>query len=77
MTANTPPLRTDLPPFATRSTREWQAADAAHFLHPFTDHQALAAKGVRVITRGEPRPARASLTRAAAGAPAPMARSPA
>ncbi|HSV81700.1 MAG TPA: aspartate aminotransferase family protein [Ramlibacter sp.] len=43
----------DLPPFARRSTREWQEADAAHFLHPFTDHQALAAKGVRVITRGE------------------------
>ena len=38
---------------AERTTKEWQAADAAHFLHPFTDHQALAAKGVRVITRGE------------------------
>ncbi len=40
-------------PFARRSTREWQEADAAHLLHPFTDHQALAARGVRVITRGE------------------------
>jgi putrescine aminotransferase len=40
-------------PFGGRTTGEWQAADAAHFLHPFTDHQALAAKGVRVITRGE------------------------
>jgi len=40
-------------PLADRSTREWQAADASHFLHPFTDHQALATKGVRVITRGE------------------------
>src|SRR5688572_6926981 len=40
-------------PLADRTTQEWQAADAAHFLHPFTDHQALAAKGVRVITRGE------------------------
>ena len=38
---------------AARSTQDWQAADAGHFLHPFTDHQALAAKGVRVITRGE------------------------
>jgi putrescine aminotransferase len=36
-----------------RSTRDWQAADASHFLHPFTDHQALASKGVRVITRCE------------------------
>ncbi|MBL0419353.1 aspartate aminotransferase family protein [Ramlibacter sp. AW1] len=40
-------------PGTPRSTREWQAADSAHFLHPFTDHQALAAKGARVITRGE------------------------
>ncbi|MBL8331249.1 MAG: aspartate aminotransferase family protein [Rubrivivax sp.] len=36
-----------------RSTREWQAADAAHFLHPFTDFKALAAKGARVITRAD------------------------
>lgn len=44
----------DLPdPLAGRTTQQWQAADAAHFLHPFTDHQALAAKGVRVIARGE------------------------
>lgn len=34
-------------------THELRALDAAHFLHPFTDHAALAAKGVRVITRGE------------------------
>ncbi|HSH89572.1 MAG TPA: aspartate aminotransferase family protein [Ramlibacter sp.] len=40
-----------LPP--TRSTRDWQEADASHLLHPFTDHLALASKGVRVITRGE------------------------
>jgi putrescine---pyruvate transaminase len=53
MTANTPVFSMDLPPFARRSTREWQAADAAHFLHPFTDHQALASKGVRVITHGD------------------------
>jgi putrescine---pyruvate transaminase len=36
-----------------RTTRDWQAADAAHFLHPFTDFQSLAAKGSRVIERGE------------------------
>ena len=33
-----------------RSTASWQAADAAHFLHPFTDFQALAKKGSRIIT---------------------------
>jgi putrescine---pyruvate transaminase len=27
--------------------------DAAHYLHPFTDHQALRDKGVRVMVRGE------------------------
>jgi putrescine aminotransferase len=37
----------------TRSTADWQAADAAHFLHPFTDFQSLAKKGSRVIVRGE------------------------
>ena len=52
-TAKMPRSSMQLPPFAQRSTSEWQAADAAHFLHPFTDHQALATKGVRVITRGE------------------------
>ncbi|MDP1901977.1 MAG: aspartate aminotransferase family protein [Rubrivivax sp.] len=36
-----------------RSTHEWQAADAAHFLHPFTDFQGLAAKGARIITRAD------------------------
>jgi putrescine aminotransferase len=36
-----------------RSTQEWQAADAAHFLHPFTDFQALAKKGSRVIERAD------------------------
>jgi putrescine aminotransferase len=34
-----------------RTTAEWQAADAAHFLHPFTDFQSLARKGSRVITK--------------------------
>ena len=37
----------------TRTTKDWQAADAAHFLHPFTDFQALAKKGSRVITRAD------------------------
>ena len=32
-------------------TRELQALDAAHHMHPFTDGSALAAKGARVITR--------------------------
>jgi len=36
-----------------RSTASWQAADAAHFLHPFTDFQALAKKGSRIITRAD------------------------
>jgi putrescine aminotransferase len=40
-------------PATKRSTREWQQADAAHFLHPFTDFGALAKKGSRIITRAE------------------------
>jgi putrescine aminotransferase len=36
-----------------RTTAEWQAADAAHFLHPFTDFQSLARKGARIITRAD------------------------
>ncbi len=40
-------------PGTSRSTSEWQAADAAHYLHPFTDFKALAAKGSRVITRAD------------------------
>jgi putrescine aminotransferase len=35
-----------------RTTADWQTADAAHFLHPFTDFQALARKGARIIERG-------------------------
>ncbi|BFM05350.1 aspartate aminotransferase family protein [Halioxenophilus aromaticivorans] len=35
------------------TTSKWQVSDAAHHLHPFTDHGALAAKGTRVITRAE------------------------
>ncbi|MFZ9709089.1 MAG: aspartate aminotransferase family protein [Steroidobacteraceae bacterium] len=38
---------------ASTTTRDWQALDAAHYLHPFTDHRALAQKGTRVITRAE------------------------
>ena len=40
-------------PMTTRTTEQWQAADAAHFLHPFTDFKALAQKGSRVITRAD------------------------
>jgi putrescine aminotransferase len=42
-----------MPDTTARTTAEWQAADAAHFLHPFTDFKALAAKGSRIITRAE------------------------
>ena len=34
-------------------TKAIQAKDTAHYLHPFTDFKALAAKGSRVIVRGE------------------------
>ena len=34
-------------------TRDWQRLDSAHYLHPFTDHKALAARGSRIITRAE------------------------
>lgn len=40
-------------PISERSTAEWQALDAAHYLHPFTDSRALAVRGTRVITRAE------------------------
>ncbi len=36
-----------------RSTAELQALDSAHYLHPFTDHKQLGAKGSRIITRAE------------------------
>ncbi len=36
-----------------RATRDWQALDARHYLHPFTDFRALAQEGARVITRAE------------------------
>ena len=34
-------------------TKHWQALDAAHHIHPFSDTAALNKEGVRVITRGE------------------------
>lgn len=34
-------------------TKAIQAQDSAHFMHPFTDHKALAQKGARVIVKGE------------------------
>ena len=34
-------------------TAAWQELDRRHFLHPFTDFKALAAKGARVIVRAE------------------------
>jgi putrescine aminotransferase len=36
-----------------RTTADWQRADAAHFLHPFTDFKVLARKGSRVIERAQ------------------------
>ncbi|MEY4977491.1 MAG: hypothetical protein RIQ97_2686 [Pseudomonadota bacterium] len=33
--------------------RRLQALDSAHYLHPFTDSKALAARGARIIVRGE------------------------
>jgi putrescine---pyruvate transaminase len=34
-------------------TREIQALDSAHYWHPFTDHQDLATRGARVITKAD------------------------
>ena len=36
-----------------RTTADWQAADAAHYLHPFTDFKSLAVKGSRVIVSAD------------------------
>ena len=41
------------PTATARSTAAWQAADSAHFLHPFTDFKSLSAKGSRIIERAE------------------------
>ncbi len=35
------------------STREIQALDSAHFLHPFTDFKDLASRGARIITHAQ------------------------
>jgi putrescine aminotransferase len=35
------------------TTQNWQQLDSRHHIHPFTDHAALAERGVRVITRAE------------------------
>ena len=37
----------------TRTTADWQAADAAHYLHPFTDFKSLADKGSRIIAKAD------------------------
>lgn len=37
----------------TRSRAEWQELDRQHYLHPFTDHKALAKKKSRIITRAD------------------------
>src|SRR5512139_3435496 len=37
----------------TRTTQDWQTADASHYLHPFTDYKSLSAKGSRIITRAD------------------------
>ena len=34
-------------------TKNIQVLDSAHYLHPFTDHKSLAAKGARIITKAE------------------------
>ncbi len=41
---------TATPPYDTRAL---QAADSAHYLHPATDHKALAEIGARIIVRGD------------------------
>src|SRR4051794_35564361 len=58
MTTNTPLVGATLAPLRTTAqegydTRALQQLDAAHFLHPFTDHAALRKRGARVMVRGE------------------------
>jgi putrescine aminotransferase len=38
---------------AQLATKDIQALDSAHFIHPFTDHGDLATRGARVITKAE------------------------
>ena len=40
-------------PATHNQTKHWQALDAAHHIHPFTETQALNKKGVRVITKAD------------------------
>ncbi|HXY05689.1 MAG TPA: aspartate aminotransferase family protein [Burkholderiaceae bacterium] len=47
------PTQTDSPQARHFDTASLQREDSAHYLHPFTDHKALAAQGARVIVRGE------------------------
>ena len=37
----------------TDLTGDIQAIDSAHYMHPFTDHKALTAKGARIITKAD------------------------
>ena len=37
----------------SNQTKHWQALDAAHHVHPFSDTAALNKEGVRVVTRGK------------------------
>ncbi len=37
----------------TKDTKDIQAIDSAYYMHPFTDHKSLAAKGARIITKAE------------------------
>ena len=39
--------------YQNHSLEQLRAMDAAHYLHPFTDHKDLRAAGSRIITRGE------------------------
>ena len=37
----------------TDFTNDIQAIDSAHYMHPFTDHKGLSAKGARIITKAD------------------------
>ena len=34
-------------------TKDIQAIDSAHYMHPFTDHKGLSGKGARIITKAD------------------------
>jgi len=40
-------------PKISNQTKRWQEMDAAHHLHPYSEHHALAKKGARVITHAQ------------------------